>query len=144
MRKQTGFTLIEVLIATVIIGIIAAIAIPNYLENVRQTKRTDAQAALIQFSQSMERFYSANYTYLGAAESAANTGAPAASTFAYKQSPFTGVASYNLTISAATASSYTLSATPTGGMTGDPCGTLTLTSTNVKGDGSGGTRGCWR
>lgn len=144
MKKQTGFTLIEVMIVVMIIGILAVIAVPNYLENVKQTKRTDAQAALVQFTQGMERYYSVNYTYLDAAVGGADTGAPAAATFGYTQSPFNGDASYNLTISAATATSYTLSATPTGGMTGDACGTLTLTNTNVKADGSGGTKTCWR
>tara|TARA_R110001592_G_scaffold52649_9_gene161308 strand:+ start:16598 stop:17032 length:435 start_codon:yes stop_codon:yes gene_type:complete len=144
MKKQSGFTLIEVMIVVVIIGILAGFAVPNYLENVKQAKRTDAQAALVQFSQGMERYYSANYTYLDAAVGGDDTGAPAAATFGNTQSPFDGDASYNLTISAVTATSYTLSATPTGGMTGDACGILTLTNTNVKGDGSGGTINCWR
>jgi type IV pilus assembly protein PilE len=144
MKKQSGFTLIELMIGLVIIGILAGVAVPNYLENVKQTKRTDAQAALVQFSQGMERFYSANYTYLAAAVDGDDAGAPAAATFGYTKSPFNGDASYNLSISAVTATSYTLSATPTGSMTSDACGILTLTNTNVKGDGSGGTKTCWR
>jgi len=143
-KKNLGFTLIEVMIVVVIIGIVAAVALPSYQETVKQTKRTDATAALLQLSQGMERFYSANYTYLGAAASAANTGAPEAATFGYTQSPFSGTASYNLTISAATATDFTVSATPTGSQTGDACGTLTLTSTNVRGDSGSGGVICWR
>lgn len=143
MKKQSGVTLMELMIAVAIIGILAGIAVPNYLENVKQTKRTDAQSSLVQLSQAMERFYSANYTYLGAADAGADTGAPAVSTFAFSQSPFNGEASYNLTISASSATAYTLSATPVAGMAGDPCGTFTLTNTNVRGDDGGG-RVCWR
>lgn len=141
--KHSGFTLIELMIVVAIIGILTAIVLPSYNESVSRTKRADAASALVQFSQAMERYYSANYTYLAAAAAGANTGAPASTTFAYTQAPFTGAAAYNLTISAATATSYTLSATPTGGHTGDACGTMTLTSTNVKGDGASGID-CWR
>jgi type IV pilus assembly protein PilE len=144
MKKQTGFTLVELLIVIAIISIIAAIAVPSYMDNVRQTKRTEAQAALVQLSQAMERYYTVNYSYEGAANGGSDTGAPAATTFPSTQSPATGTAAYNLTISAATASDYTLTATPAGAQTADPCGTLTLTSTNVRGDGGPAGMECWR
>ena len=59
-----------------------------------------------------------------------NTGAPAIFPTAC---PVDGnTPAYNLTISAATASTYTLQAAPTGGQAGDECGNLTLTNTGVK------------
>lgn len=144
MKKNAGFTLIELIIVIAIISILAAITIPSYMNNVRDTRRSEATSALVQLSQAMERYYTVNYTYEGAAAGGADTGAPAASTFGTTQSPATGDAHYNLTISAATPTSYTLSATPTGAQTNDVCGVLTLTNTNVRGDsGAPGIR-CWR
>lgn len=144
MKDQRGFTLIELMIAIVIVGIIAVIAIPNFQDKLRQSKRADAAASLVQLSQSMQRYYTENNTFLGAANSGNNTGAPASSTFPYTQSPSSGNAAYTLSISAATGTTFTLSATPTGAQAGDVCGTLTLTSTNVRGHGATGTTECWR
>ena len=144
IKKNSGFTLIELIIVVAILGVIAAIAVPNYMENTRQTKRTDAMSALVQLAQAMERYYTVNYTYEGAAAGGNDTGAPAASTFGQTQSPATGSAAYNLTISAASPSDFTLSATPTGAQASDRCGTLTLTNTNVRGDGAAPGVQCWR
>tara|TARA_R110002072_G_scaffold154_1_gene949 strand:+ start:1697 stop:2134 length:438 start_codon:yes stop_codon:yes gene_type:complete len=142
--RNSGFTLVELMVVVAIIGILTAIVMPSYNENVRRTKRADAASALVQLSQAMERYFSANYTYLGAAAAGVNIGAPASTTFTSTQSPLTGAAAYNLTISAATATSYTLSATPTGGHVGDACGIMTLTNTNAKGDGGAAGERCWR
>lgn len=73
MRHQRGFTLIELMIVVVIIGILAAIAYPNYQQYLLKTGRSDGHAKLTQVMQAQERFYSQNQTYttnLGA--SAAN------------------------------------------------------------------------
>jgi len=144
MRRQHGFTLIELMIAIVIVGIIATMAIPYVQDYLRHSKRAEATSALIQLSQAMQRYYTENNTYLGAADSGNNTGAPAETTYPYSQSPSSGIAAYKLSISAATASTFTLSAIPTGEQAGDVCGTLTLTSRNVRGDGAAGSTECWR
>ena len=52
-----GFTLIEVLIVVAILGIIAAIAYPSYTEQVRKTRRADAQTCLAQAAGIQERIY---------------------------------------------------------------------------------------
>lgn len=63
-KKLKGFTLIEMLIAVAILGIIAAIAFPSYQEQVRKSKRKDAVYALTDIANRMERYYSENNTYV--------------------------------------------------------------------------------
>jgi len=145
MKKfQSGITLIELVIAIAIVGILAAVAYPSYTEYVQRTKRADANSALVQLSQAMERYYSVNYTYTAAAAGGNDTGAPANDTFAHTQSPFEGAPAYNLTITAASDTDFTVAATPIGNQATDPCGTLSLTSTGVRSDSGGVGAECWR
>ena len=64
-RPAAGFTLIEVLIVVAIVGILAAIAYPSYVDHVNKTRRTDAQLSLLAERQAMERCRSTSYTYAG-------------------------------------------------------------------------------
>lgn len=115
--KAKGFTLIEVLIAVVIVGILASIAIPSYQDSVRKSRRADAQAGLLGLAQAMERHFTSNATYTGAAVGGNNTGAPAIFS---AQTPVDGNAKfYNLTIHASSSTAYTLRATPINGQVGD-------------------------
>lgn len=68
MKRQVGFTLIELMITVAIVGILVAIAYPSYMEYVRSAKRGDAQADLVELSQWMERQFTVNglYTVSGA------------------------------------------------------------------------------
>jgi len=111
MRKQTGVTLLELMIVLVIIGLLAGVALPTYQSQMVRARRTDAQSSLLGFAQSMERHYAQNFTYAAAATGGGNTGAPLAAVFP-STSPREGTAYYNLTIQAADASSYNLRATP--------------------------------
>lgn len=60
-----GFTLIEVMITVVIAGILAAVAIPSYLDHVRKGRRADAFDALAHVQQEQERYRSQNASYAG-------------------------------------------------------------------------------
>lgn len=70
-KKQSGLTLIELMIVMAIIGIIAAIAYPSYSDHVDRTRRSDAQGALMGLSAAMERHYATNNSYQGAASAGA-------------------------------------------------------------------------
>jgi type IV pilus assembly protein PilE len=128
---QPGFTLIELMVTVTIVGILASIAYPSYQDSVMKSRRADAKGALLGFENAMERYFTGHNTYLGAGAGGGNTGTP---TIFSATSPVDGgTAYYDLTIDAATASTYTLNATPAGVQANDKCGTLTLTHTGVKG-----------
>ncbi|WP_345194550.1 type IV pilin protein [Kistimonas scapharcae] len=62
-NRWSGFTLIELMIVVAIIGILAAIAWPSYQDQVRQGRRGDGQALLMEILQAQERFYIDRATY---------------------------------------------------------------------------------
>ncbi len=63
-RRTQGFTLVELLIALVIVSILAAVAIPAYSAKVRQGRQVDAQRILMSVAQTEEiyRFQNGIYT----------------------------------------------------------------------------------
>lgn len=127
-QLSKGFTLIELMIVVAIIGIIAAIAYPSYQDSVKSSRRADAQGVLMGLANAMERHYTTNNSYLGAGTTGGNTGAP---TIFPDEAPIDGsVKYYDLTISAVTATTYTLKATPKNGQAGN--GFLQLTSTGIR------------
>ncbi len=148
IKKNAGFTLLELMLVVAIIGIIATVGYPQYEESIKKSRRADAKGALMGFAGAMERYNTVANHYTGAAGSAsspADTGAPRI--YATK-SPVDGAEKYyDLTINDVTATSFTLYAKPTGAQATDKCGTLTLTNTgirDIKDQQSGITKAdCW-
>lgn len=62
-RRSSGITLLELMIVVVIVGILAAIAYPNYRDFTDRATRTEAKAILLEIAQNQERFYLQNSTY---------------------------------------------------------------------------------
>ena len=56
-NRSQGFSLIELMIAVVIVGILAAVALPMYSDYVTRSRRADGQATLMQVAQELERCY---------------------------------------------------------------------------------------
>lgn len=75
-RRAAGFTLIELMIAVVIITVIAAIAIPAFTDAVRKSRRSDAFAALSAVQQAQERWRSNNASYAPLANTAESGNPP--------------------------------------------------------------------
>lgn len=63
MRRQQGFTLIEVMVTVAIVAILAAIAVPSYSEYVMRAKITDAVSALSDMRVKMERYFQDNRSF---------------------------------------------------------------------------------
>tara|TARA_Y100000766_G_scaffold172347_1_gene147920 strand:+ start:644 stop:1024 length:381 start_codon:yes stop_codon:yes gene_type:complete len=119
--KSHGFTLIELMIVVIIMGLLASIAYPAYQEQVMKTRRAEGQSALLHLATAIEHYYTVNLSYSGAT-SPSVLGHSATSTNGH----------YTLTISDLSDTTYTLSATPAGAQAGDSCGVLTLNQAFVQ------------
>lgn len=143
--RATGVTLIELMVAVAILGILASVAFPSYQNYVRQSNRAVAKSLLYENAQFMERFYTQNNQYdatVGADGVANRGGDDIGVALPIAQSPRNGTVQYNISLQAVTDNTYILQAIPTGTMAGDICGTLTLTHTGVQG-ADGNVADCW-
>lgn len=111
MSKQTGFTLLELMITVALIGIVASIALPQYKSQVAKSKRSGAQSAVLELANMMEREKLNNGGY------ASLTNLPEAK-------------DYTLFLEDVTNRQYKAVAKPTGGQAGD--GALYVTHTGKR------------
>lgn len=144
VSKVHGFTLIEVMIVVAIVAILAAVAYPSYQQSITKTRRTAAQACLVEVAQFMERFYTTNLRY------DQTTGVVAAAVELPNSTCRTDVAAFyvlQFVTGEPTQSTYALQAVPQGGQaTADAgCGTLTLTQAGTKSrSGTKALNQCWQ
>ena len=133
-RYSAGITLIELMVVMAIIGILAAIAVPAYQSHMTRVYRGAAKTCLSEFSQYMERYYTTNMTYVGAAP------APGCA--------LEGVMGlrYTFAVSAQAARTYTVTATPINVQLArdTQCGTLSLDQAGTRDrTGSESVDHCW-
>lgn len=115
---QRAFTLIEVLVVLTIVGILAAIAIPNYSAYIQRGHRADAKAMLLLVAQWQERIRRETNNY--------STALPAG----MGQVPAPpSAARYTIAVTSPTARgplTYDIRATRTGAQAGDECGNFVI------------------
>ena len=110
VRASRGFTLVELLVAVVVIAILAAVAVPAYRDQIRKGRRAEAHEALMQVQTAQERWRSNNVSY-------------AATVAALGQSAVSASGNYAIGVSGATATGYTATATAQAKQAGDSaCG----------------------
>lgn len=137
MKKQKGFTLMELMIVVAIIGIISAIAFPSYNSYMKKSRRADAKVGLSKLADKQERFYLQNNIYT---TSFAATGLNTSTT--------SDEGYYTFAVTSANTAGFTLSATAVASKaqandTG--CTVMTLSSTGARNpDGNPATeKDCW-
>ena len=114
--RQAGFTLIELMIAVVVVAVLAAIALPSFMDSIRKSRRSDAFTALaaVQHAQERWRGNNANYannTQLTLPWAAAVTGDPTG--LGLSASASAGY--YAIAIANDSATGYTVTATAVSG-----------------------------
>jgi type IV pilus assembly protein PilE len=124
--RQSGFTLIELMITVAIVGILAAIAYPSYQQYVLSSRRAEAQSEMLKIRLGLEKWRANNNAY--SSDLSVNTS-------------FTGnTAYYTYSIADASASAYTIKADAQGSQTRDAgCTSLSLDQGGVKGPAA-----CWK
>lgn len=143
--RPAGFTLIELMIAVVVVAILMAIAIPSYESYVQKSRRTDAKTALLDLATREQRFYSTNNSFT---DSPQDLGYGAAGT-TFPMTVGSGYYSVNVIAPAgASPPTFTITATPVGSQTADTeCASFTVDNTGKQSalDSSNGdsTATCW-
>jgi len=59
-RREQGFTLVELMVVVVIATILLSLAVPSYMNNVRQSRRTEAKTTLLDVAGREESYFSTN------------------------------------------------------------------------------------
>jgi len=122
-KKRSGFTVIELMIVVVIVGILVALAYPSYVQYVRKAKRGEAQQLLLNAAINQEIYRSNNTEYADDTDITPPT-------HDY----------YDFTVGSVTAASYTLQAAAKTGSDqvndkardGTECKTLSLNQSGLK------------
>ena len=138
-RKKSvkGFSLIELMIAVGIIGIISSIAVPSYIEHVTKAKRADAKVELLRLAQIQESYFVQNLSYassLTAARSAGGLGMsiPVMSEQNNYAITLTSLPAACTGVATSPCISYTLTATAQTTQSDSHCGNFTVTNSGLK------------
>jgi len=135
--RAAGVTLVELMIAVAIVGILAAIAYPSYRQQVLRGARTDGKAELLRAAQDLEkcftRFGAYNSGNCDAFDDLSDEGRPSENR------------RYQISLANADATTYLLQAVPQGGQVQDElCGTLQIDQSGLRDQtGEGEVAQCW-
>jgi len=129
-QSMSGFSLIELLVTVVIFTVVMAIAVPVYQSTVRESRRADARAVLLDAANREHRFFADNDAFT------------ATMTDLNFPNPALSEQGHYLLSAALTANGFTVTATPQGPQAADTaCATLSLASNGTKTATGGGA--CW-
>lgn len=137
--KSRGFTLIELMIAVAIVGLLAAIAYPSYLQYIQRSWRESAKLCLLDMTQQMERRYAAGLSY-GPILDALDNDIVFASACATD-----GDMSNRYWFHGVVKNGFVLLAAPKGGQSTDACGQLGIDQSGIRSihGGTAALAECW-
>lgn len=125
------------MIVVVIVAILAAVAVPSYLQHVQKTRRSEARTQLVRVANLQESYFLDNSQY----GSLMNLGLTATSGATYT----TENGYYTIGVTLSGSSAYTLTATASGSQASDTqCATLSLTQDGTKSSSTGSASQCWQ
>lgn len=120
-QRQTGFTLIELVIAVAIVGILASFAVNSYQSSVMKSRRTDAKVMLTTLAQKQERYYTQHMAFATSLDDLVGS-----------SSLESDKGYYDITLSG-TATTFTLTASAKGNQANDvACAALSISHTGVE------------
>jgi type IV pilus assembly protein PilE len=151
MRRQRGFTLIELMVVVAVVAILAAVAYPSYIEQVRKGRRTEAKQSAVDWALRQEKWRSNHAAYGTMIDIGVNPTGGSATTatttslfYSVVLSTPSGTCLNGATMSSG--NSYRFTATPINAQAGDSkCATIVYTSacgTVVKSSTPSGSS-CW-
>ncbi|MBX3658658.1 MAG: type IV pilin protein [Ramlibacter sp.] len=122
ISRQKGFTLIELMIAVAVVGILAAVAYPSYQNAMVKNRRAAAQSVLADVAQRQQLFLTDNRAYASALSNLNVT----------VSSDVSKYYTVSLNVGTSTVPSFTVTAAPVSGSSQVADGTLTLTHNGTK------------
>jgi type IV pilus assembly protein PilE len=136
-------TLVELVVALVILGVIAAIAYPSYQESVLRARRSEAHTLLVDAANRQERFFADSNSYASSMLQLGYAADPAATDNGFYRVAVSAVAPAGCAATAPpSCTAFSLTATPQGVQTSDSdCTTISLDSLGQKTATGGGD--CW-
>lgn len=134
-RKAHGFSLVELMVVVTVVGILAAVVYPSYVNYVLRSNRVDGREILQRVAAAQERFYTNRNRYTEDI-----TGATGLAMTNVSEKGF-----YTVRVSLEDGDqSFFLRAAPQGRQTNDQCSVLTLTNVGTKSfNGNESNGSCW-
>jgi type IV pilus assembly protein PilE len=128
MKKQFGFTLLELMVVVLVMAILAAVAITSYTKQVRKSKRAEAKQVLSDYALRLEKWRANNATYTTTMSDINGSGTSPSGYYTIALSTPGGNCT-SPAVAASTANSFRITATAAGEQLSDTqCATIVLTS----------------
>lgn len=122
LRRNIGFTLVDLMVALAIVGVLAGIAYPSYVKQIVKSNRAAAQAVLMEIAQKQSEYLLDNRAYASDVDTL-HVSVP---------SKVSGLYTITITASASSPPSFTAKATPIAGGKQESDGELTINSAGAK------------